>query len=236
MPVRPAAGQSGSSKQPFSVAELFFELNNTDGDLGLHANVDGGGWTRLEIKGPGGQALLDVLATGSLRQQALTELSFESAEPTFTELSPDAMFRRFPEGAYLIAGQAQNGSEYESRVQLSHVLAAPVEAKVSGLKAAPSCSADPLPEVVPPVVIDWDPVTTSHPRLGKSGPVEISRYQLVVEKDATTLSLDLPPDVTELEIPSGITVKGGDFKFEIIARTTAGNNTAVESCFRVKTP
>jgi len=27
---------------------------------------------------------------------------------------------------------------------------------------------------------------------------------------------------------------GSQFKFEVIARTTTGNNTAVESCFRVR--
>jgi hypothetical protein len=29
---------------PFDVAELFFELNDTDGDLGIHALIDGEAW------------------------------------------------------------------------------------------------------------------------------------------------------------------------------------------------
>ena len=29
---------------PFADADLFFELNNTDGDLGIHALIDGEGW------------------------------------------------------------------------------------------------------------------------------------------------------------------------------------------------
>ena len=48
------------------------------------------------------------------------------------------------------------------------------------------------------------------------------------------LSVDLPPSVTEFEIPTSITAGGGVFKYEIIARTHMGNNTAVESCFRMK--
>ena len=48
------------------------------------------------------------------------------------------------------------------------------------------------------------------------------------------LSLDLPPDVTEFEIPESLTAAGGVFKFEIIARTSTGNNTAIESCFRMQ--
>ncbi|MBK5299125.1 MAG: hypothetical protein JJE40_18385 [Vicinamibacteria bacterium] len=54
-----------------------------------------------------------------------------------------------------------------------------------------------------------------------------------MEQGATKLSLDLPPTATEFEIPTSITDAGGVFKFEIIARTSTGNNTAIESCFRV---
>ena len=38
----------------------------------------------------------------------------------------------------------------------------------------------------------------------------------------------------QFQVPTGITDHGGEFKFEIIARTTAGNNTAMESCFVVR--
>jgi hypothetical protein len=84
-----------------------------------------------------------------------------------------------------------------------------------------------------PVLIDWEPVTTSHPDVGRSGPVTISRYQFFVDQGGMKLSLDLPPSVTEFEIPASLTAGGGQFKFEIIARTSTGNNTAIESCFVV---
>lgn len=219
--------------EPFDVSELFLELNHTDGDLGLHANLDGGGWTTLEIEGPRDRPLLGILTTGALRRQALTQLSFESTEPDFDEVDPAVFFRRFPEGRYEIEGRRQGGGAYESVVWLSHVLAAPVVSTVSGFPAAEDCDAEPLPEVQAPVTIDWDPVTTSHPDIGTAGPVQIIRYQFFLEQDATRLSLDLPPTVTEFEIPPALTAAKGVFKFEIIARTTTGNNTAVESCFRV---
>jgi hypothetical protein len=231
-----AARRPREAVQPFPVAELFLELNNTDRDLGIHANLDGGGWTRLEVEGPHGRPLLGIVTTGSMRRQALTQLSFESTEPPLDELAPEVFLRRFPEGIYEISGLAQDGSEYESRIHLSHVLAAPVVSTVSGQPAAESCSAAVLPVVYSPVMIDWGPVTTSHPELGKPGPVTISRYQFFVQQGDTKLSLDLTPDVTAFEIPASLTVAGGVFKFEIIARTTGGNNTAVESCFRVPMP
>jgi hypothetical protein len=45
------------------------------------------------------------------------------------------------------------------------------------------------------------------------------------------LSLDVPRGVPRVEVPELVTSTGDEFKFEIIARTTRGNNTAIESCF-----
>ena len=172
-----------------------------------------------------------------MRAQGLTQLSIESAEPPFDELPPAEFFRRFPEGRYSVEGLAQDGRTIHGRAVLSHVLAAPPEnVLVSGVPAADSCDAESLPEVVPPVMIDWDPVTTSHPAIGRAGRITVSRYQFFVEREGVKLSVDLPPDVTEFEVPTAVTALGADFKFEIIVRTAAGNNTAIESCFEVVTP
>ncbi|HEY7498484.1 MAG TPA: hypothetical protein VH740_08220 [Vicinamibacterales bacterium] len=231
-------GALRSARQPgpppaFSEAELFFELNDTDGDLGIHASIDGGTWTSLEIEGPNERKLLNIVSSGRLRTQGLTQLAFESAEPSFDELAPADFFRRFPEGTYEIDGLTPSGREMRAVARLSHVLAAPPEILVNGVPAADDCDAA-VPLVSTPVVIDWDPVTTSHPDIGKSGPVQISRYQLFVERDNGKLSLDLPPTVTEFRVPAGVLALGKQFKLEVIARTTTGNNTAVESCFRVQ--
>jgi hypothetical protein len=220
--------------QQFDVAQIFFELNHTDGDLGIHASIDGEPWTDLEIEGPGDSTLLNIVSRGRLARQGMTELSFESAEPDFEEERPADFFRRFPEGRYRIDARAQEGGRIQSSAVLSHVLAAPPSnVRLNNLAAARSCD-DPLPMVVPPVMIDWDPVTQNHPDLGKKGPVNVSLYQLFVEREGgVKFSLDLPPSVTQFEVPRGVTDLGKDFKFEIIARTTTGNNTAVESCFLV---
>jgi hypothetical protein len=214
-------------------AELFFELNDTDGDLGIHASVDGGPYTELAVEDPRGRTILEVAAAGRLARQGLTQLFIESAEPGFDELPPEAFFRRFPEGVYTI--EVERGrKEAEAKVRLSHVLAAPPShITVNGIPAAESCDSPDLPEVSGPVRVDWDPVTTSHPEVGRPGPVEIVRYQFFAEQGATKLAVDLPPTATEFEVPEEITAKGGVFKFEIIARTARLNNTAIESCARI---
>jgi hypothetical protein len=217
-----------------SEADIFLELNDTDGDLGLHASIDGDAWVRLEIEGPGAVgALLRIVATGRLGRQGMTQVAFESAEPPFDELSPAEFFRRFPEGRYRIEAEAGDGAEVAAMAQLSHVLAAPPEnVQVSGVAAAEDCDADPLPLATEPVVIRWDPVTASHPELGRPGPVRVSRYQVFVEAPGVKWSMDLPPSATSIEVPAGVTDAGGTFKLEIIARTADGNNTAIESCFQ----
>ena len=228
-------GSQGGETGAFTEAELFFELNDTDGDLGIHASIDAGTWTHLTIAAPNGRTLLDIASRGNLQTQGLTQLAFESAEPSFEDLSPADFLARFPEGVYAIQATAQGGGTFSSDATLSHVLAAPPRNIVlSGVPAADSCNAKPLPRVTSPVLIDWDPVTTSHPEIGTSGPVTISRYQVFVEGEGATFSLDFPPTVTEVEVPSGVTAQGKLFKFEIIARTADGNNTAVESCFRIR--
>jgi len=219
--------------QGLDEAELFFELNDTDGDLGLHASIDGGPWTSLTIYGPGNRVLLSLNSRAEIHDQGLTQLSFESAEPSFDDLDPARFFARFPEGVYRLEARSMKGTSIDDSATLSHVLAAPpANVRVNRSRAARSCD-EPLPAVITPVTIAWDPVTRSHPTIGKAGSVDVSQYQLFVEGEDVSLGFDLPPTITEFEIPERVTKPGGEFKFEIIVRTSAGNNTAVESCFEV---
>jgi hypothetical protein len=236
---RPVSWADDEDETPFDEADIFFELNHTDGDLGIHALIDGEPWKRLEIEDPQERRMLNIYVNGRLRRQGLTEIFFESAEPSFDELSPEEFFRRFPEGKYEIEGITLAGQELESTARLTHVLPAPPDnIMVSGLEAAENCDADPLPSVSKPVIISWDPVTQSHPEIGRTGEtIKVVKYQLVVEREEPTLlvfSVDLPPTVTEFKVPSGFIALGEEFKFEILVREKSGNQTAVESCFVVE--
>jgi hypothetical protein len=230
-----ATPSQAQGETPFDEADIFFELNDTDGDLGIHALIDGEPWTRLEIDDPNDNQMLNVSLSGRLARQGLTELFFESAEPPFDELPPEQFFRRFPQGRYEIEGLTLDGTELESTDRLSHVMPAPPEnVELSGTAAAEDCDAVPLPTVAEPVLITWDAVTESHPDLGKSGAIHVDRNQVVIEKEGLVLSVDLPPEVTEFEVPPALTESGEEVKFEILVRETSGNQTAVESCFIVE--
>jgi hypothetical protein len=232
-----AAPTWAQGRTPFAEANLFFELNDTDGDLGIHSLIDGEPWKSLEIEDPFERQMLNVVVSGRLGKQGLTELFFESAEPPFDELSPEQFFRRFPEGRYEIDATTLAGGELEATVRLSHVMPGPPEnVLLSGVPAAEDCDAAPLPSLGEPVVIRWDPVTESHPEIGTPGkPIDVDHYQVVVEREGLVLSVELPPDVTEFEVPAALTEPGDEIKFEILVRAAgSGNQTAIESCFIVE--
>lgn len=233
---RISQGQGDGGEIPFSVASVFFELNNTDGDLGIHALVDGEPWKSLTIENADERTLLNIKVRSRLRHQGLTELFFESAEPTFDELPPDTFFRRFPEGEYEVEGRTLDGLEMEGSSELTHLLPAPpANIRFNNQPAPEDCDKDPIPVVSGPIVVTWDPVTLSHPDLGRTGePIEVVQYELVFEaEDEAPLKLTvlLPPTASQFELPAAFTDGGGEFKFEILVREASGNQTAVETCF-----
>ena len=173
----------GHEELELDEAYLYFDLNDTDGDLGIHGKADGDAWKRMKIEGPEGERerkILDIRARSGLRRQGLTELFFESAEPTFDELDPDVFFNRFPEGVYEWEGKTLDHEEIEGEVFLSQIIpAAPVVAMVGNQTENPgfeieindegeeelvkACWAlEPGDYVGGSVTIDWDEVTQSH--------------------------------------------------------------------------
>jgi len=245
-----------SRVEKFEVADIYFELNNTDGDLGIHSKVDGGPWTKIWLQDSTGRQLMKVTAKGRLRRQAVTELFFESAEPTFEDLPPEDFFNQFPEGIYKIYGISEDGNLLVGKSLIRHVMPAPPGGiEVSGTPIDLEnldCEED-APVVEPDdegnIVISWNPVTTSHSDIGAAGDIEAALYQLVVEIElelngeefTSVYSVDLPPDVTSMTVPEafinlGLDEEGnGEFKFEILVKEKeGGNQTATESCFAIE--
>ncbi|MEE4379136.1 MAG: hypothetical protein V2J55_16720 [Candidatus Competibacteraceae bacterium] len=247
-PVRPIDDDDDDEDEiPFDVADVYAELNNTDGDLGFHALIDGDAWKRLEIEDPNERKLLNVNVRGSLRKQGLTELFFESAEPPFDELTPEEFFARFAEGEYEIEGKTLDGEELESTDLFWHVMPAPAEPTVNRQAMAEVCDeGDPNYDVTvtgSPVTIAWDPVTTNHPEIGAPGEIIPALYQVVVEAElevdgeefTSVFSVELPPDATAMTIPQEVIELSDSFKYEVLVKEKiGGNQVAVESCFIIE--
>lgn len=235
---------------PFDVAEIFFELNDTDGDLGIHALIDGDPWKRLTIEDQREQTVLNVYVRGRLKRQGLTEFFFESAEPPFESdedpseaLSPEQFFRRFPPGIYEVEGRTLDGEERESETEITHAMPAPPEPTVNGMPLGEDCDED-VPVVGAAgdaVIISWPQVTSTHPDLGDpqgvDGVITIHNYQVVVEAELepvpAVFSVTLPPDVTSMTVPPELLAISEEFKYEVLAREESWNQTAVESCFQL---
>lgn len=246
----PTLALADDDELEFDEAYLFFELNDTDGDLGIHGKVDGGPWKKAKIEGPNDRTLLNIRARSRLARQGMTELFFESAEPTFDELDPEDFFNRFPEGEYEWEGITTDYEEIEGEIYLSQrIPAAPVVASV-GAGAPPMLDEDdelgcwgyPGDEVV----IDWDPVTHTHMELGSDlnaelGDNSVIYYEFVVEIDDTEYKSTalIPPDVTEWTVPEefidladdlmvendeGMLEEVEEIKFEIIVRVETGEH------------
>jgi len=245
--VAPADDHDDEDEIPFDEAHVFFELNNTDGDLGIHALIDGEPWKRLKIEDQDEHRILSINVRSRLRRQGLTELFFESAEPPFDELSPAEFFARFPEGTYEVEGRTLEGEELESETEISHAMPAPPNPTVNDIPVALQCDDEEpgydAPTVDDEVVIAWDPVVTTHPSLGHpqgSPDIAIFNYEIVVEAELETpdgeeftsvFSVVLPPDVTEMTVPEEFLELTDTFKYEVLARAENWNQTAIESCF-----
>jgi hypothetical protein len=232
------AGGASTQAQDFEVADVYFELNDTDGDLGIHALIDADAWRMLSLETPRHRHEVGIVLTGSFRRQGLTELFFESAEPNFEDLSPEQFFNRFPEGDYVVHAKSIENQSFEMADTVNHLMPAPAQGlEVNGVELPENCDEE-LPSLSPPFTIAWESVEMSHPTIGRTNEsIEVAKYQLVLEREdeALIFTIDLPPEITEVEIPAGFAESGEEFKVEVIAKeASGGNQTAVETCFLVE--
>ena len=196
---------------PFSQAKIIIEVNASAGDGGIQISVDGVGWNRLEVFDPDGQKIFDVRGSNSVGVTGITELFFESAEPSFEDLPLDQLLDRFPEGNYQFNGITVEGRRLTGKATLKH-----------NIPAGPVISSPPdevtlSPSV--PVIIDWDPVTDAF--VGTDLPVTIVGYQVIVERvkpqPLLVFSVTLPATVTQVTVPGEFIQANADYKFEVLA-------------------
>ncbi|MDH3600404.1 MAG: hypothetical protein OEU26_12285 [Candidatus Tectomicrobia bacterium] len=245
----PLSWADENAEAPFPVGRLFFQLNDTDEDLGIHLLVDGEPWRTLEIDDPRDQRIFNVRTSGKLRRQGLTEFKFESAEPDFEQFPAELFFQRFPEGEYDIEAKRLDGTTYESEVVITHLMPAPpARLAVNGAEAPEDCDEGPVPVVSGPFVISWEPVEFSHPEIGAPNnvPIRVVRYEVAVERDEptffkmdATIDAPAPPGApaTSYEVPASLFSPGDLVKFQVLVQggdeTGTENETSSESCFIV---
>jgi hypothetical protein len=204
----------------FSDARIIVEVNSTDGDAGIQAFLDGEPWESVTIVNPHGRKIAEVVGKGHLGTLGLTELFFESEEPSFEDLPLQKFLQLFPVGEYRFLGKTVEGDEIVGTATLTHniphgpVILSPHEGGVVNRNHTS---------------IAWRSVR----RPG----IEIVRYQVIVEREEPTLlvfSVDLPATARRVSVPREFLESGTEYKCEVLATEAGGNQTITESFFETQ--
>ncbi|MCI0656707.1 MAG: hypothetical protein L0170_06500 [Acidobacteria bacterium] len=213
---------------PLSATLIRIEVNATDGDAGIQIFLDGEGWTRLEVFDPNGQQILDFSANGGVEQQGITELFFESAEPSFEEQTLEELFLLFPAGMYKFEATTDEGKKLTGKATLSHAIPAGPEVI--------SPEEDEVLDAGSPVVISWEPVTDPFPETDLA--VNVVAYQVIVEQvkpqSVRVFSITLPATTSQVTLPAELIQGNAEYKFEVLAIEAGGNQTITESTFKTQ--
>jgi hypothetical protein len=190
----------------FADAQLFFELNSTDNDLGLQIFLDtDDGWKRVRVLDPSRRGLIEFEADGRLSQLGITELRFESAEP-----SPEEVLALFPPGEYRFRGRTVEDDQLASNATLSHDFPpAPTITPSNG-------------EVVDPrnLVVEWNAP-------------EAEKVEIIIEQDELEDVLDVTfsGETRRLRVPPQFLQPGLEYKIEILSIAENGNRIIAEGTF-----
>ncbi len=228
-PVLAGASDRGKVQGPPEVVELKdsrlkFEINDTDGDGGVQAFIDGDGWRWISIFDPSGRKIFTATTKGIMAEQGGTELFLESAEPPFSELPMSELLERFPEGEYRFYGRGIEGETFVGSANLSHnipsgpVLVSPIEG---------DALQDPGNTVV-----EWEAV------IPPNGSPIVGYQVLVVQPDTglaglpkVVLDVMMPPTAMTMEVPEGFLQPGTEYEWEVLAIEASGNQTLSSSFF-----
>lgn len=214
-----ADASNSFAKIPFADAEIKIEFNSTDEDVGVQVSLDGEPWRRVTIVSPNGRTILEITGSDNLRKQGLTELFFESSEPSLDEVPLSEFLARFPEGEYKFFGITTEGDRLEGRDTLTHAIPdgpSIVSPSKNGVVLDPTKT-----------FIRWDPVTAP-------AGIQIVGYEVTVSgaKISREFSVLLPPTSTSVKVPREILEPGRRYDFEVLSIEVSGNQTITSGFFR----
>ncbi|MGH7712307.1 MAG: hypothetical protein ACREOG_13535 [Gemmatimonadaceae bacterium] len=189
---------------PFANLKMILEFNSTDNDLGVQLFLDGEDWQRIAGFDPRGQEFVEVETGGRLHQLGLTELFWESAEP-----SPAEVLALIPAGNYRYTGTTVAGESLTGTAHLSHSL-------------------PPAPSFTPTdgAVVDMNNFVITWQSIGG-----LASFQLIVVDEASALELvvDLRPSITSFRVPPEFLRRSTEYKIEVLAVAQNGNKTISEA-------
>jgi hypothetical protein len=231
---------SGAAAEEFNRADIFFELNATDRDVGPQLAVDADRLIFFSVDNPLGRTILKTFAQGKLGTLGVNELALEGEEPSLLEVSFRRLLALFPPGDYRFRGLTATGERLRSTDALTAELPCPVR-----IVSPPEDDATPIDNVV----ISWQPAPgvfdPDRQRCDRSRDVGLVGYQVIVgiENDARNIDrdlvIDLPPSVTSVRVPPVFLAQAArfadtEYEVEVLAIEDSGNRTITEQSFDVE--
>lgn len=215
LPAATPLAARGGNEIPLSAARIYFEYNSSGNDLGVHVFLDGEDWKRMRIEDPSGEEIFHVRGRGPYAGLGMTELFFEGAEPTLTDVPLRELLEMFPEGDYDFSGVTVDHQELEGTGTLTHAI--PAGPAVWATFVAPDR-----------LTIAWNPVVAPPPGF-PAVPITIQGYQVLVGAfhvtvPSGTTSVTVTPEFVAA-LPAGVQ------PFEVLAIEVGGNQSITESSF-----
>ncbi len=165
----------------------------------------------MSLTDPEGTTLFDVTADGAIGVQGITDLFFESAEPSFDVQTLEELLALFPEGEYKFRGTTTGGKKLNGKSRLTHAL-----------PGAPQIDFPAPGELVNPnwAIFQWQ-------RVPNPPGSRITGYCVTIwnTSNGRTFSADLAPTTTTITVPPEFLDAGTAYKFEVLAMERSGNRT-----------
>ena len=227
-----AATGAAHAANGFGVHDIYFELNVTADDVGLHALTDEPDWRSMTIKGPGGFIVIKVAPGQTSARDGLTELFFEGNEPTLDERSFKDLITLFPPGTYTWTGLALDNTPLRSTDVLTTVLPCPPIVQTPVIRKGDLSVYWRLVNGV----YDPDSGVCSTKSSASIIGIEVTVELTDIATDVTRhLVVDLPPGATSVEVPDeflrGAIPGATDAKAVVLVKEKSNNRTEVEASF-----
>jgi hypothetical protein len=225
-------GESGpcpDEGDELETAMLFIEHNAADQDTGVHGNFGGEAWSRLCIRNPQGDVIIDVRPEGTLAQLGVADLFFESREPPNDVYSIAELKQDFPEGEYLVGVVGHDGINRVATATFSHAIPAPPNITGPILADTEERVSD---SIVDPsdLVVSWESVTETI----DGGPVQITAYQVIITKvdhddphgfSRPIYDVHVGPEQSSIAVPESFFEAAAGYELEVLAIEVSGNQT-----------
>jgi hypothetical protein len=218
-------------KVEFDEAEIFFEFNSTDNDIGIQIFFDAEGWEDVEVEDPEGDTIFEVENDEGLKDIGSTEVFTESEEPELDEndlAAEIAEFQsQFPAGTYNFKGRTVEGDDLVGEAVLAYEL--PTATIIDGPTYLPENSNDEY-------VVKWTQPGGGPDILGYE---VVAELEVEVDGDEYTLvntgiflggatQFAVSPEFVQQIIDAEEADELVEFKVEVIVRAVNLNKTITE--------